>query len=287
MQSAMAASERIFKILDEQPAIRDATPPAAVAPMRGRVEFDHVSFAYVPGTPVLRGVSFAVEPGRSVAIVGPTGAGKTSIINLLCRFYDPDTGCVRIDGVDARQWPLAHLRRQTAMVLQDAFVFSRTVDDNIKLGTGDISRDTVVAAAEMVQARPFIEALPRQFDEEMMERGATLSSGQKQLLCFARALAHDPRILILDEATSNVDPATELLIQHAIETLMRGRTSVIVAHRLSTIKKADEILVVDKGKIVERGTHDQLFAARGVYYTLYLLQFGRNEAAGNVPAIPG
>ena len=283
MQSAMAASERIFKILDEQPGIRDAAQPTHIATPRGRVEFDHVAFSYIAGTHVLRGVSFAVEPGRSVAIVGPTGAGKTSIINLLCRFYDPDAGSVRIDGVDARQWPLAQLRRQMAIVLQDAFIFSRSVDENIRLGTDGLGRGQVVAAAEMVQARPFIEALPNKFDEEMMERGATLSSGQKQLLCFARALAHDPRILILDEATSNVDPATELLIQQAIETLMRGRTSVIVAHRLSTIKKADEILVVDNGRIIERGSHDQLFAARGVYYNLYLLQFGRNEAAIPMP----
>ena len=276
MQSAMAASERIFKILDEQPDIRDAPQAVPVAGPAGRVEFDRVSFSYMDGTPVLKNVSFSVEPGRSVAIVGPTGAGKTSIINLLCRFYDVGGGSVKLDGIDIRLWPLSQLRRQIAMVLQDAFIFSRTVEENIRLGSA-IPAGHVVAAAEMVQARPFIENLPGKFGELMMERGATLSSGQRQLLCFARALAHDPRVLILDEATSNVDPATEVLIQQAIEILMRGRTSVIVAHRLSTIKKADEILVIDNGRIVERGTHDQLFAKRGVYYNLYLLQFGATE----------
>jgi ATP-binding cassette subfamily B protein len=255
-------------------------PRAPAAPV-GTVEFDDVSFAYVDGTPVLRNVSFAVAPGRSVAIVGPTGAGKTSIINLVCRFYDPQQGHIRLDGVDVRDWPLAALRRHIAIVLQDAFIFSRAVADNIQMGRADIARATVAAAAATVQAREFIEHLPGGFEEMMMERGATLSAGQKQLLCFARALAHDPKVLILDEATSNVDPATEALIQAAIERLMRGRTSIIVAHRLSTIKKADEILVLDGGRIVERGTHASLFAQRGVYYNLCLLQFGGNDTPSN------
>jgi ABC-type multidrug transport system fused ATPase/permease subunit len=281
MQSAMAAAERIFKILDETPEIAEAAVPRAPAAPVGTVEFDDVSFAYVDGTPVLRNVSFAVAPGRSVAIVGPTGAGKTSIINLVCRFYDPQQGHIRLDGVDVRDWPLAALRRHIAIVLQDAFIFSRAVADNIQMGRADIARATVAAAAATVQAREFIEHLPGGFEEMMMERGATLSAGQKQLLCFARALAHDPKVLILDEATSNVDPATEALIQAAIERLMRGRTSIIVAHRLSTIKKADEILVLDGGRIVERGTHASLFAQRGVYYNLCLLQFGGNDTPSN------
>jgi ATP-binding cassette subfamily B protein len=183
--------------------------------------------------------------------------------------------------VDVRDWPLAALRRHIAIVLQDAFIFSRAVADNIQMGRADIARATVAAAAATVQAREFIEHLPGGFEEMMMERGATLSAGQKQLLCFARALAHDPKVLILDEATSNVDPATEALIQAAIERLMRGRTSIIVAHRLSTIKKADEILVLDGGRIVERGTHASLFAQRGVYYNLCLLQFGGNDTPSN------
>lgn len=277
MQSAMAAAERIFGVLDEQPEVRQAATPVRSVQPRGHVVFDNVRFSYVNGTEVLKGVSFSVEPGHSVAIVGPTGAGKSSIINLACRFYDPDSGTVYLDGVDLRQWPFDDLRRQIAIVLQDAFIFSRSVADNIRLGRSDITRDDIAAAAELVQARAFIEALPHGFDEEMMERGATLSSGQKQLVCFARALAHDPRVLILDEATSSVDPATEQLIQRAIETLMRGRTSIVVAHRLSTIKRADEILVLDQGRIIERGSHDALLARRGFYYNLYLLQFAHEQ----------
>ena len=273
MQSAMAACERIFGILDETPEIADAAEPAAAIAPRGRVEFRDVRFGYLPGREVLKGISFAVEPGKSVAIVGPTGAGKTTLINLLCRFYDPDAGTVTLDGVDVRQWPTSDLRRQIALVLQDAFIFSRTVADNIRLGRADISGPTVAGAAALVQAHEFIERLPLGMSEPMMERGATLSSGQKQLLCFARALAHDPRVLVLDEATSNVDPHTERLIQHAIETLMNNRTSIVIAHRLSTIKKADEILVIDDGTIVERGSHETLLAQRGFYYNLHLLQY--------------
>lgn len=272
MQSAMASAERVFTIMDARPEVVFEARSADGAPVEGKVEFDDVKFSYVPDKPVLKGISFAVEPGRSVAIVGPTGAGKTSIINLLCRFYDPASGSVRIDGTDLRDMPAERLRSCMAIVLQDAFVFSRTVEENIRLGTR-MDRGSVVRAADMVQARGFIERLPGGFDEVMAERGATLSTGQKQLLCFARALAHDPRILILDEATSSVDPATEKLIQQAIATLMRGRTSIVVAHRLSTIQKADEILVMDDGMIVERGSHQELLARRGIYHNLYLLQY--------------
>ncbi|MDM7991756.1 MAG: ABC transporter ATP-binding protein [Candidatus Fermentibacter sp.] len=272
MQSAMASAERVFGVMDTEPDVTDSPEATAPAGITGRVEFDSVSFSYVEGKEVLRDVSFRVEPGRSVAIVGPTGAGKTSIISLLCRFYDPASGSVKVDGTDIRRMPVASLRRNMAIVLQDAFIFSRTVEDNIRLGS-PIDRSSVERAAEMVQADGFIGNLPGGYSEVMAERGATLSTGQKQLLCFARALAHDPKILILDEATSSVDPATEQLIQKAIETLMRGRTSIIVAHRLSTIQKADEILVIDAGRIVERGSHQELLARRGIYYNLYLLQY--------------
>ena len=273
LQGAMAAAERIFGLIDEEPDVMEHPNPAVITETSGRVEFEHVDFSYLEDTPVLRDVSFTVEPGKSIAIVGPTGAGKSSIINLICRFYDPQSGCVRLDGIDIRNWSFDQLSRHIAIVLQDAFIFSRDIESNIRLGRTDIPREKILEAAEMVQAQQFIENLPGGYDEMMMERGATLSSGQKQLLCFARALAHDPKVLILDEATSNVDPATEQLIQHAIETLMAGRTSIIVAHRLSTIEKVDEILVMDNGRILERGNHRELMDKRGIYYNLYLLQF--------------
>ena len=229
-------------------------------------------FSYTPDKPVLREISFSVSPGRSVALVGPTGAGKTSIISLLCRFYDPSSGAVRLDGVDLRDLSNESLRRDIAIVLQDSFIFSRSVEENIRLGVA-MGEDRVTRAAAMVQAAEFVERMPGGYGEVMAERGATLSTGQKQLLCFARALARDPKVLILDEATSSVDPATEKLIQRAIATLMEGRTSIIVAHRLSTIQKVDEILVIDGGRIVERGNHQELLERRGVYYNLYLLQY--------------
>lgn len=275
MQRAMASLDRIFKVFDLTPAIADPVPSAAATPapaMTGQIDFDNVSFAYVPEKTVLTDVSFSVPAGKSVAIVGPTGAGKTTVINLVCRFYDPNAGGIRIDGQDIRDLPLSALSDHISIVLQDAFIFSRSVEDNIRLGK-DLDRQAVVQAADIVQARDFVEALPDGFDTVMAERGATLSTGQKQLLCFARALAHDPRILILDEATSSIDPDTEKRIQQAIETLMAGRTSIIIAHRLSTIRKADQILVMDGGRIYERGTHEELLAKRGIYYNLYLLQY--------------
>ena len=279
MQSAMAAAERIFGILDTVPAVIDPGSGPDDAPVRGRVEFENVTFSYIEEKKVLRHVCFEVEPGRSVAIVGPTGAGKTSIISLLCRFYDVDSGRVLIDGRDLREISVPRLRESISIVLQDAFIFSRSIEDNIRLGL-DLSREEVRRAADMVQATPFIDRLPEGFDTVMAERGATLSTGQKQLICFARALAHDPRILVLDEATSSVDPATEKLIQNAIEVLMRNRTSIIVAHRLSTIQKADQILVIDDGRILERGSHQELLSRRGIYYNLYLLQYAGAEEGG-------
>ncbi len=272
MQRAMASLDRIFKVLDREPAVKDPADAVPLNNVAGRIEAEHVFFSYVPEKTVLKDISFSIEPGKSVAIVGPTGAGKTSIINLICRFYDPDKGCVMLDGVDIRKLPLDVLSENISIVLQDAFIFSRSVAENISLGRS-MERRGVERVAELVQARDFIEQLPGGFDSVMAERGALLSMGQKQLLCFARALAHDPRILILDEATSSVDPETETKIQQAIKTLMRGRTSIVIAHRLSTIKEADEILVIDGGRILERGSHDALLAKRGIYYNLYLLQY--------------
>jgi len=276
MQSAMAAGERIFTILDTDPEIFDKSSPADIA-LTGAIEFDDVTFSYENDKKVLRNVSFKIEPGKSVALVGPTGAGKTSIISLLCRFYDVDSGRIMLDGIDLRDLPVQTLRKSISIVLQDAFIFSRTIEDNIRLGE-DLSREEVREASDMVQATPFIDKLPEGFDTVMAERGATLSTGQKQLICFARALVHDPRILVLDEATSNVDPATEQLIQNAIQVLMKNRTSIVVAHRLSTIQNADQILVIDDGRILERGNHQELLARRGIYYNLYLLQYAPAES---------
>jgi len=275
MQSAMAAGERIFMILDTDPEIFDK-PSARATDLKGAIEFDDVTFSYEKDKKILRNVTFSIEPGKSIALVGPTGAGKTSIISLLCRFYDVDSGRILLDGIDIRDLPVQTLRESISIVLQDAFVFSRSIADNISLGA-DMTGEDIRRAADMVQATSFIEKLPDKFDTVMAERGATLSTGQKQLICFARALAHDPRILVLDEATSNVDPATEQLIQNAIEVLMKNRTSIVVAHRLSTIQKADQILVIDDGRILERGNHQELLARRGIYYNLYLLQYAANN----------
>ncbi len=277
MQSAMAAGERIFGILDTEPEITDKSS-AKDTTLTGTIEFDNVSFSYENDKKVLRHISFKVEAGKSVALVGPTGAGKTSIISLLCRFYDVDSGRILLDGIDLRDLPVQALRQSISIVLQDAFIFSRSIEDNIRLGQ-NLTKEDIREAADMVQVSPFIEKLPEGFDTVMAERGATLSTGQKQLICFARALAHDPRILVLDEATSNVDPATEQLIQNAIDVLMKNRTSIVVAHRLSTIQKADQILVIDDGRILERGNHQELLARRGIYYNLYLLQYAANESS--------
>jgi ATP-binding cassette subfamily B multidrug efflux pump len=275
MQSAMASSERIFGILDTTAAIVQSPQALAPVKLRGDVEFQDVCFRYEPETPILKNINFAVKPGRSVALVGPTGAGKTSIISLLTRFWDVESGKILLDGTDLRNHATETLRKNIAIVLQDTFIFSRSVADNIRLSS-DLSMEDVRLASDMVQATGFIDKLPDGFNTIMAERGATLSTGQKQLICFARALAHDPRILVLDEATSNVDPTTEQLIQKAIGILMKGRTSIIVAHRLSTIQKCDEIIVIDGGRILERGSHQELLSRRGIYYNLYLLQWGNN-----------
>jgi len=282
----MASSERVFQLLDEPRAIvspPDAYRPAAASAVDGLVEFDRLRFSYKPGEPVLKDVSFRVEPGETLAVVGHTGAGKSTLANLLLRFYDAESGEVRLDGVDVRAWDLEALRRAVGLVLQDVFLFSGTVGGNIRLGAGEIDEARLLWAAGEAQALDFIERLPGGFAAPVRERGAGLSVGQKQLLAFARALAFDPRVLILDEATASIDTETEQLIQAALERLLAGRTSIVIAHRLSTIQRADRILVLHKGEVRELGTHQELLARRGIYYRLYQLQF--KDGAGRSPAL--
>ncbi|MEM7582042.1 MAG: ABC transporter ATP-binding protein [Acidobacteriota bacterium] len=283
LQAAMASSERIFQLLDAE---IDVTSPAQCYrpdTVQGEIELQDVTFSYKPGEPVLENVSFRVAAGETVAIVGHTGAGKSTLVNLLQRFYDIDSGRILIDGVDIRQWDLDVMRRAFAMVLQDVFLFSGDVQGNIRLGDTSITDAQLRQAAEEVHALDFIEQLPDGFATEVRERGAGLSVGQKQLIAFARALAFDPRIMILDEATSSIDTETEQHIQKALDRLLVGRTSVVIAHRLSTIQRADRILVLHKGRLREQGSHQELLAARGIYHTLYQLQFqGQREALVSV-----
>ncbi len=308
LQGAMAAGERVFKLLDTKVEI---TSPAITqkATGRGRIEFDHVWFAYRtvtadvavggatdnlarPSSPangggdsvpdwVLRDVTFAIEPGETIAVVGHTGAGKTTLISLLMRFYDVQKGAIRIDGVDIKEMNLDDLRSRFGVVLQDPFLFTGTIEGNIRLGTTRIQDEDVEQAAEDVNLADFIRTLPGGFKEEVRERGSTLSTGQKQLISFARALAHDPKILILDEATSSVDTETEFRVRDALNRMVEGRTSLIIAHRLSTIQRADKIIVMHKGQVREMGTHQQLLANRGIYYKLYQLQYKDQEMLVN------
>ncbi len=304
LQSAMAASERIFKLLDAK--VEVVSPALTKKPQGlGRIEFDHVWFAYrdvaeskepeasnghgglsssqsskiEAAQPdwVLRDVTFAIEPGETVAVVGHTGAGKTTLISLLMRFYDVQKGAIRMDGVDLREMDLADLRGRFGVVLQDPFLFTGTIGGNIRLGTERIQDAHVQQAAEDVNLAEFIRELPKGFDEEVRERGSTLSTGQKQLISFARALAHEPKILILDEATSSVDTETEFRVRDALARMVEGRTSLIIAHRLSTIQRADKIIVMHKGQVREMGTHQELLANRGIYYKLYQLQYKDQE----------
>jgi ATP-binding cassette, subfamily B, multidrug efflux pump len=305
LQAAMASSERIFKLLDTKPEI---VSPAVVKKPEGpgRIEFDHVWFVYrdlppavsgavakeaaamsrreAPAPPsslepdwVLRDVSFAIEPGDTAAIVGHTGAGKTTIISLLMRFYDVQKGAIKIDGVDIKEMDLSDLRRRFGIVLQDPFLFTGTIEGNIRLGSKWITDEQVAQAAQDVNLADFIHTLPRGFKEEVHERGSTLSTGQKQLISFARALAHNPKILILDEATSSVDTETEFKVRDALSRMIEGRTSVVIAHRLSTVQRADQIIVMHKGQVREMGSHQQLLAQRGIYYKLYQLQYKDQE----------
>jgi len=280
IQSAVAGAERIFALMDEAPEVVNKPGAPDLPQIRGQVEFENVSAAYKAGEPVLRGVSFSVEPGPSgarVAIVGPTGAGKTTIINLIPRFWDVTSGAVRIDGVDVRDVTAESVRRQIGIVLQDNFLFSDSVLNNIRYGRSNATDDEVMEAAKLAHAHEFVERLPEGYQTVLGERGGGLSQGQRQLIAIARATLADPRILILDEATSSVDTRTERLIQRALEQLLKGRTSFVIAHRLSTVRGADLVLVVEDGQIVERGTHESLLAQRGVYHSLYMRQFLRTD----------
>jgi ATP-binding cassette subfamily B protein len=321
----MAAAERVFKLLDTPVEINEAsTPKSPHGP--GRIEFDHVWFAYRTvtgngnqdigseassfsrsdtssslrtssrGRPplhpldtepdwVLRDVSFTIEPGETVAIVGHTGAGKTTIISLLLRFYDVQRGAIRIDGIDIREMSLADLRRRFGVVLQDPFLFTGTIEGNIRLGTDWISDEQIRQAAQDVNLADFIHNLPNTYREEVRERGSTLSTGQKQLISFARALAHSPKILILDEATSSVDTETEFKVRDALGKMVEGRTSIIIAHRLSTIQRADKIIVMHKAQLREMGSHQQLLAKRGIYYKLYQLQYKDQELGSQIAPV--
>src|SRR5712664_2982998 len=273
LQGAVVASHRIFKALDLPILITTPAAPLKKGRAEGRIEFENVWFAYKDDDWVLRDVSFTVSPGQSVALVGHTGSGKTTITNLLMRFYDVQKGRILLDGVDVREWDLQSLRENFAVVLQDIFLFTGTVESNIRLGREEISDERIRWAATEVCADNFIRRLPRDYKSEVRERGAGLSVGQKQLISFARALAFDPALLILDEATSSIDTETEQYIQKAIARVMRNRTSVIVAHRLSTIQRADKIIVLHHGEIREQGTHQDLLAQRGLYWKLYKLQY--------------
>ena len=277
MQAAMASSERVFTLLDTPETIKNPARPKGVERARGAIEFKNVWLSYHPGEPVLKDISFRIRPGEKVALVGATGGGKTSIISALCRFYDIERGAILIDGVEIREWDKQALRRQLGLVLQDVFLFSGDIAGNITLGDARVSEARMLEAARRAQIAPFIEWLPGGYQEEVQERGSTLSQGQRQLMSFARALAFDPRILILDEATSSVDTETELLIQAALEELLKERTALIIAHRLSTIKNADRILVIHKGEIWEQGSHEELLAQGGLYARLYDLQYRLQE----------
>ncbi len=272
MQSAMSAAERVFDLLDTVPGVRGKPAAPTALPMRGRIDFERVWFAYHGDDYVLRDVSFSVAPGEKVAIVGATGAGKTTIIKLLNRFYDVQRGRVLVDGIDVRDWDLPTLRRGVAAVAQDVFLFSGTVADNISLGRPEIGLDAVRRAAATVNAHLFVERMPGGYLGRLRERGSNLSAGQRQLLAFARALAYAPAILVLDEATSSVDTETELLIQDALEKLMQDRTAVVIAHRLSTIERADRIIVLHHGRIREMGSHRELLGRGGLYARLHALQ---------------
>ena len=272
LQSSLASAEKIFTIMDEDALVPESGNPVVLPEIKGRIEFDHVWFAYDNENYVLRDVSFVIEPGQKVAFVGATGAGKSSILNLIGRYYDIQQGHIYIDGVDIRNISKKQLRSAIGQMQQDVFIFEGTVESNIRLYDEDITSEEVREAAEYVNASRFIEKLPNGYEESVSERGSTFSAGERQLLSFARTLAHKPSILVMDEATANIDTETEALIQEALEKLMKGRTTIMVAHRLSTIQHADCIMVMHKGKIRERGTHQELLAQNGIYKKLYELQ---------------
>lgn len=273
IQSALAGSERIFGIIDTESELKDAADAAAVTDFEGAVVFEHVNFSYIPNVPVLKDVSLSAEPGQTIALVGPTGAGKTTIVNLLTRFYDIQKGSITIDGMDITRVKKDDLRQQLGIVLQDVFLFSGTVMENIRYGRLDATDEACIAAARLANADNFIIRLPQGYQTRLTEGGSNLSQGQRQLLSIARAIVANPAILILDEATSSVDTRTEMQIQEALLRLMEGRTSFVIAHRLSTIRNADQVLVINDGQVIERGTHHELLKKRGLYYNLYMSQF--------------
>jgi len=273
IQSALAGAERVFELLDQEPEIVESPDAIPLDKVRGDVVFDHVNFSYVSDVPVIKGMSFRAAPGQTIALVGPTGAGKTTMINLLSRFYDIQEGAITLDGVDLRDYQKASLRRNLGVVLQDTFLFSESVMENIRYGRLEATDDEVIAAATLANADQFIRRLPQGYQTELSERGSNLSQGQRQLLAIARAILAEPGILILDEATSSVDTRTEQHIQEALLRLMEGRTSFVIAHRLSTIRGADTILVINEGEIIERGSHEELLVRRGFYHHLYTSQF--------------
>lgn len=280
LQSALSAIERVFQLLDTPAAITSPDTPRRPQQVRGRIVFDHVWFAYDDEDWVLRDVSFTLEPGEKIALVGATGAGKTTISKLLSRFYDVQRGRILIDGIDIREWDPKVLRRHIGTVLQDVFLFVGDIVTNISLGRTDIAPAALERAAQAVHADRFVRQLPKGYAEQLYERGSNLSAGQRQLLSFARALAYDPAVLVMDEATSSVDPETELLIQDALTTLMEGRTTLVVAHRFSTIQNVDRILVMHKGRLREMGSHEELLGRRGIYWRLYQLQYSGHESGG-------
>ena len=285
IQSAIAGAERVFAILDETPELIDAPDAIPLTNIRGDVVFSDVCFGYNPETPVLKHISLHARRGQTIALVGPTGAGKTTIVNLLTRFYDIDSGSITVDGIDIRQLKMADLRRELGIVLQDTYLFADTVMENIRYGRLDATDDEVIAAAKLANADQFIHRLPEGYQTQLSERAGNISQGQRQLLAIARAILADPSILILDEATSSVDTRTEKNIQEAMLRLMEGRTSFVIAHRLSTIRDADAILVINDGEIIERGTHEALLAQQGFYYHLYMSQFkGQHEVTPELAA---
>jgi len=286
LQSAMASSERVFKLLDTKVEIAAPGTEVETLDAVSRIEFDHVWFAYKDEDWVLRDVSFRIDPGETIAVVGHTGAGKTTLISLLLRFYDVQKGSIRVGGVDIRQLDPRELRRRFGVVLQDPYLFTGSIEDNIRLGTDDITAEQIAAAAEQVNLMDFIRSLPEGFAQPIRERGSSLSTGQKQLISFARALAHNPRFLILDEATSSVDTETELRVREALGAMVEGRTSIVIAHRLSTIQRADRILVMHKGQLRESGPHQELLTLRGIYWKLYQLQYKDQELTNKLKLVP-
>lgn len=279
VQSAMTSAERLFTVLDEKDALPMAEHQHEAGRVKGEIRFDGVEFSYLPEKRVLKQVSFDVSPGQMVAIVGHTGAGKSTIINLISRFYDIQAGSITIDGVDVREYSLQSLRKNVSVVHQDVFLFAGTIHENVSLNNPEISEERVREACEAVNAHHFIQRYPDGYNHHVEERGKTFSAGERQLLSFARALAHDPSILVLDEATSSIDTKSEQLIQQAMKVVMQGRTSIVIAHRLSTIQEADQILVMHQGEVAERGSHQELLKARGLYYKLYELQFKDQQGA--------